>query len=383
VARKSSARGPVRFIVVGICAIAVLVAFVAVLRQSLSGINADADVVARERAGVVFLHPMTGLIGALVEAQSAAVRGEKVDEAGVTKSLDSVGRANSKVGGLLDTEQRYADLRTHVEDVLKSPDKGLAAYLTYSGVVTLAMDLVRRVGDTSHLVHDPDLDSYYLMDSALVQLPSAMIQAGQAADVARLAGGNLLTGEDAVKAAVARHGVAEASERVSDGLYKSVDSTSRTVLGVNITPQLDAFRAAADVFSPPTMLSQLAGNVDAKVLQDAAHEVFAAALPLAHKLLGELDAVLFVRATSLADSQHFTVWVATGVAALLVVAVLVLLLTRGRARSRRSLADAGVGPSANQVPDVALAALTDVRRLMDADDFAAGRPRSRTRADAR
>jgi hypothetical protein len=37
-------------VVVGICVIAVLVAFVAVLRQSLSGINADADVVARERA---------------------------------------------------------------------------------------------------------------------------------------------------------------------------------------------------------------------------------------------------------------------------------------------------------------------------------------------
>jgi hypothetical protein len=74
---------------------------------------------------------------------------------------------------------------------------------------------------------------------------------------------------------------------------------------------------------------------------------------------------------------------ATGVAALLIVAVLVLLLARGRARSRRSLAEAGVGPSASPVPDVALAALTDVRRLMETDDFAAGRPRSRTRADAR
>jgi hypothetical protein len=373
----------VRIVVVGICVIAVLVAFVAVLRQSLSGISADANVVTRERAGVVFLHPMTGLLGALVELQSAAVRGDRVDEAGVTKSLDSVGRANSKVGGLLGTDQRYADLREQVENALKSGVRGRDAYVTYSGIVTLAMDLVRLVGDTSHLVHDPDLDSYYLMDSALVQLPFAMIQAGQAADVSRLAGGAKLTGEDAVKAAVARHDVAAASERVSDGLNKSVDNTARTVLGANITPQLDAFRAAADVFSPPTMLSQLAGDVDAKTLQDASHQVFAAALPLTHKLLGELDAVLALRETSLADSRQSTVWIATGVAALLVVAMLVLLLSRGRGRSRRSLADAGVGPSAKPVPDVALAALSDVRRLMEAEEIASGRSRPRARADAR
>jgi hypothetical protein len=152
--------------------------------------------------------------------------------------------------------------------------------------------------------------------------------------------------------------VAEASERVSDGLNKSVDNTTRTVLGANIAPQLDAFRAAADVFAPPTMLSQLAGTVDAQKLQEAAHQVFVAALPLAHKLLGELDAVLATREASLANSRQFTVSVASGVAALLIVAVLVLLLTRGRTRSRRSLAEAGVGPSANPVPDVALAALT-------------------------
>jgi hypothetical protein len=373
----------VRILVVAVCVVAVLVAFVVVLRQSLGGINSDAGVVTQERAGVVFLHRLTGLIGTLVEAQSAAVRGEEVDAAGVNKSLDSLGLANAKVGGLLDTGQRYDDLRKQVDSALKSPGRGRDAYLTWTGVVTLAMDLLRLVGDTSHLVHDPALDSYYLMDSALVQLPSAMVQAGQAADVARLAGGKQLTGEDAVKAAVARHGVAEASERVSDGLNKSVDNTARTVLGANIAAQLDAFRAAADVFSPPTMLSQLAGDVDATTLQNAAHQVFAAALPLTHKLLGELDALLATREATLADSRQFTVSIASGVAALLIVAVVVLLLTRGRARSRRSLAEAGVGPSANPAPDVALSALTDVRRLMEADDLAGGRPRTRARADAR
>ena len=304
-ARSSRARGPVRIIVVGICVIAI-VAFVTVLRQSLSGIDADANVVAKERAGVVFLHSMTSLIGALVEARSAAVRGDKVDEAGVTKSLDSLGRANSKVGGQLATDQRYGDLRTLVENALTSPDRGSAAYLTWSGVVSLAMALINLVGDTSHLVHDPDLDSYYLMDSAIVRLPDAMVLAGKAADLVVLAGDRELAGEDAIRAAVARHGVADAAEQIIQGLNKSVDATGRTSLGANIAQRLDAFIAAVGAFAPPTMLEDLAGTVSAATLAANARQVFATALPLSHRLLGELDALLAVRQQGLASGWRFT-----------------------------------------------------------------------------
>jgi hypothetical protein len=375
-----------RFIVIGISIVAVLAAFVAVLGQALRATDADTDVVVRERAGVVFLHPMTTFVATLIKAQSAAVRGDSVDDAPVKKALDSLGRANGRVGGTLETQQRYEDLRKEVEAVLATSVTGRDAYLAYVGVVTLAMDLVRLVGDTSALHHDPDLDSYYLMDSALVQLPAAMVFAGRAADVTHLASGGQLADEDAFNALLARREVAAASEKVSDGLNKSVDSTARAVLGANITPQLDAFRAAADVFSPPTILSQLGSPVDPTVLQRAAQDVFDAALPLAHKLLSELDEVLVLRENKLADSRRFTVWTASGVAVLIILSALVLLLGRGRAGSRRALAEAGVGPGAQAPQDVALTPLTDVRRLMEADEFIGTRAsgsRSRTRADAR
>ena len=171
----------------------------------------------------------------------------------------------------------------------------------------LAVDLIRRIGDTSHLIHDPDLDSYYLMDAAIVRLPDAVVLAGRAADLVALAGGAALEGEDAVRAAVARFGVSDAAEQVQAGLSKSVEVTDAVRCSAsNITERLDAFKAAADAFAPPTMLSDLAGEVDAATLADNASRVAATANPLAHRLLGELQALLEERATTLDGERRFT-----------------------------------------------------------------------------
>lgn len=385
---SSTDRHPLRIVVVSLCAIALAAAFVVVLRQSLAANAGDFGVVERERSGVVFLHPMTGLVGRLVEAQSAAVRGEKVDDAAVRKSLSSMAVANGKVHGVLGTDQRFTDLRRQVEAALDGGGTGRAAYQTYTDVIAITLELLQRVGDSSSLVHDPDLDSYYLMDSALVHLPAAMVYAGRAADLVALAGTTQLAGEDAVKAAVARYGVAASAEKVSAGLNKSIDNTARAALGANIAPQLDAFRAAADVFAPPTMIAQLAGEVNASDLAKAAHEVFTAALPLAHKLLSELDAVLAVRENSLGAQRRSTLWAGAGVVLVVVVALLMFAFTRARPRSRRSLAEAGVGPADRNVGDIALGSAADLRRLLDDDDDLTGAAQParwgpQARADAR
>jgi len=84
---KTSSWRAVRMTVTVVCVIAVAISFVAVLRQLLAATAADAAVVTAERQGVTYLHALTGLIGQLVEAQSAAVNDEKVDVDAVRKSL--------------------------------------------------------------------------------------------------------------------------------------------------------------------------------------------------------------------------------------------------------------------------------------------------------
>jgi methyl-accepting chemotaxis protein len=250
------------------------------------------------------LHPLTSLLSELVGAQSAAVRGEPVNVESVRNALGKVNDHDGEYGDALWTGQRLADLTSQIESAFARADTGRAAYETYSTLVNLTLQLLRRTGDSSHLIHDPDLDSFYLMDAATTRLPDAVVYAGRAADLVALAGGRPLTGEDQVRAAVARFGVSYDAERVADGLTTSVDFTSRAELGTNIAQRFDAFRAAADAFAPPTMLQDLATTVDAGTMAANARRVSAAATALAHLLLSESSALLDNRAASLSERRQ-------------------------------------------------------------------------------
>jgi hypothetical protein len=322
-------RNGVRIGAVSVCTLAVAGLLAAVVQQSWRATAATAEVVRLEQRGAEILHPLTTLLAELVEAQSTAVRGESVDMETVRGALAGVAEVDAQHGVALKTRQRLADLTARVESAFGRAETGRAAYDTYTGIVTLTVDLVRLVGDNSHLIHDPDLDSYYLMEAAIIQLPDSMVFAGRAADLVALAGGESLVGEDEVRAAVARFGVSSAAEKVNAGLTQSVDFTARSELGTNIAERLDAFRAAADSFAPPTMLAELSTSVPAATLAANARRVYAAANPLAHRLLGELQELLDDRAAKLAGERRLTAVAAALIAVLGIVMICLLTFARG------------------------------------------------------
>jgi len=382
---RSTSRRAARVLVLSACTLAVAGLFAAVVRQSWAMNSAAAGIVRVESQGAAILHGMTTLVGELVEAQSAAVRGEKVDGESIRKAVAEIEEEDGEYGPVLQTHQRLTDLSAAVESALARADTGHAAYETYSGLVTLAVDMIHQVGDVSHLIHDPDIDSFYLMDAAIIRLPDAIVLAGRAADLVALAAGNELRGEDAVRAAVARFGVSAAAEQVSNGLRKSVDFTASPDLSSHIAERLDAFRAAADAFAPPTMLAQLADTVDPKVLAANARRVYATANPLAHRLLGELQTLLDKRTARLQGERRFTT-VSAGLAAL---AGLVMLWLLALIRRRPGRADGAAGTSGETAAadDVRIGSLRYARELLDAEELvhvgrAVGK-RSGERDDAR
>jgi len=374
-----------RTVAIVACVLVILGLFGAVVRQSWQTNAAAAEVVRLEHDGATVLHNMTSLLAELVAAQSAAVRGQPVAADRLRTALNEVGAEDAEYGQRLQTSQRLSDLRTKVDTALAQAETGRAAYETYSLITTLAVQLIRRIGDMSHLVHDPDLDSYYLMDAAIIRLPSAMVLAGKAADLVALAGGKNLTGEDAVTAAVARFGVSNAAEEVSAGLSKSIDFTDRSELGTNITERLDAFKAAVDSFAPPTILFELAASVDATQLAQNAGRVAAAADPLAHRLLSELEVLLDGRISRLAGQWRFTL-VAGGLAAVVALLVLWLVIVpRPRAAAVTETA-APAAPRHGRPADLPVGSLAYAREVLDGDRSvhvgrAAG-PRAREWGDA-
>src|SRR3954470_18913336 len=97
---------------------------------------------------------------------------------------DSVAGRSSDLAALRSAAERLPDLKATVP----------------SGADPAALGaLVTQVGNSSNLILDPDLDSFYVMDAQIVQLPKALVAAAEA----QAAGGG---GEPAVAEQAVRSG---------------------------------------------------------------------------------------------------------------------------------------------------------------------------------
>src|SRR5215813_5832187 len=102
--------------------------FAVVLRQSWTANAASSRIVSDDRSRVAYLGPLTHLIGALSEAQSAAVREIPIDRAAVQSAVDTVEGVDRTYGNALSTTPRWTDLRDRVNTVMTQSVTGRAAY---------------------------------------------------------------------------------------------------------------------------------------------------------------------------------------------------------------------------------------------------------------
>jgi hypothetical protein len=373
-----SRRHLVRVFVLVLLSILAIGQFAMVLAQSWPTGTTESRLVTDERHRIAYLRPLAHLIGVLVEAESAAVQDLRVDTDAVHSAVDAVDAVDRAYHGPLGTGQRWSELRGRTEAVLARPGRGSQAYLAFADLTTLALDLVRRVGDTSDVLIDPQLDSYYVMEPALLRLPVVMVSAGRAADLATVAGGNSPTGQYAIQVAVARYDVANAAADANAGLSRGIEVTGRPALGASLAGHLDGFRTAVDEFAPPAILNTLAGPVDAYSLPPAAGSVRVTTLALADAVLSELDGLLTNREDTLAGQRQLALGAGTGglvaVLALVVLAVLWLLRTPVSAPVPAEAAEPGVPlvHPAERVPGD----LVDVHDLLDFEELVQARRRT-------
>jgi hypothetical protein len=303
--------------------------FVFVMAQSWSVTSRGQANVEAERHGVAYLQPLVQLVGELTDAQSAAVRGAQPDANQIDAAVTAVDTADDTNGDPLGTHRRWSELRGRIATLVGQHLGGEQAYAAYSAVVALAVDLVRKVGDSSRLVPDPQLDAYYLADATLLWVPDVLVSAGRAADLAVLAERAPSDGAQ-TRVSVARYQVAVASEQMSTSLHKALDSKAQDgsgspTLGPNLAGQLDAFTSAVDAFVPPAMWLQSLSKVDTVSLRSGSDRVRQQVRPLAGAALGELDSLLGERQDGLSIRQTWSM-LGAGVGVLLLGALLSLLL---------------------------------------------------------
>jgi diguanylate cyclase (GGDEF)-like protein len=173
-----------KFVVVGIVLLVplgfVAAAYVQLQREQIA-------FSAKERQGVALMSPLVTLVADAAQARHRVVAGATGPGGAAQPDLD---RDLAAVDVLVD---RYAaSLRATDEWRAARSLVGIArragaeGYPAYNTAIEALLNLIVHVGDESNLTLDPDLDTYYLMDTLQFRLPVLLDTAGRAID--RIAG---------------------------------------------------------------------------------------------------------------------------------------------------------------------------------------------------
>jgi methyl-accepting chemotaxis protein len=139
-------------------------------------INEQIKSAKHERAGVAYVRPVLDLIDAAQARRLAAVSNAPdlpVHQDKVRSAFDAVQARQSELGSTLSLDKPFAQLkRSHAALVLTvaagQPDDTFKAHMDH---IHDALMLLREVSDGSQLTLDPDLDTFHLMNVAVLRGP--------------------------------------------------------------------------------------------------------------------------------------------------------------------------------------------------------------------
>jgi len=162
----------------------------------------DIDFAAKERQGVAYLNRLAelevGLAALQLHAETASL---------LPPMVDAVLRQDDELGKAIGTGDTILPLK----QALTAATLPHPAVAEIEAAVAATRAVIARVGDGSNLILDPDLDSYYAMDVAVVKLPELIEGAAKVYWAARPVAGD----EDRTIA-----GLAELLSRIGD--FRSV-----------------------------------------------------------------------------------------------------------------------------------------------------------------
>ncbi|MEV6493214.1 hypothetical protein AB0M20_32020 [Actinoplanes sp. NPDC051633] len=137
--------------------------------------------------GIVATWAYTAEVNATIAFSAAEEEGTDVVEPALLALADTVAG-------------RTADLAAVRDAMAAEPDLKLTTDIPDGAAPEVLAALITEVGNNSNLILDPDLDSFYVMDAQIVQLPKALLAAAEARTAERS------SSRDAVAAQAVRAG---------------------------------------------------------------------------------------------------------------------------------------------------------------------------------
>lgn len=318
-----------------------------------------------ERYGIEYLRPLSSLTESLSTHRSQVRRVAAGTEAAAKmKNLEQV--IDSQFAALEKTDKRLAswlktDKRALADEgrqelspsaiadrwtaIRNTPDpRGKIAGDTI--VLNRLMQLTSYVGDSSKLILDPDLDTYYTMTSLLLWEPQIFDQVGRLADAAEpLLNKKQISDAESVELLNVSSNIGQNMEQLRNAIDRAIKETPHfnqdKDLRSAVEPLLSTATSSIDKLLRAT--ERLASGKAEASVSPAQYTSMVTDAQTAHAglwktLLAQEDDMLRARQVSLEEQDR---WVLSGVAlAVLMVTALTVFLARRMARNVGSISDA-------------------------------------------
>ena len=235
---------------------------------------------AKERDGVAYARDAAAVLKAAVQDRAAVAAGRSASALG--GALAKLEQTDARLGSELETGKFLAAVKAGAGAAAGGGTESQHA------LVQTVIALIGQATDGSNLALDPDLDSYYLMDSALMALPT-LIDSTERLRVLALAAAKAGAADDGNRRAMT---VAETTGDIYGG---RVAAALDKVYGVR--PELRSAIAADSALKPMHAFHELArrANGDAARIGADADRVTEELFRLQDRLLTQLDLLLAAR----------------------------------------------------------------------------------------
>ncbi|MDX2154081.1 MAG: methyl-accepting chemotaxis protein [Bryobacteraceae bacterium] len=261
---------------------------------ALTGVTKDIRFATSERYGNAYLRPLLKILDGVQRHQAGDLRrGAEIVEEGL-RQLETVhaayGKALQFTAPALAARQRehltLTTLRSEWSAASGQAPGGAPARL-YAHLVADLRGMIAHVGDTSNLILDPDLDSYYLMDITLLALPQAQERLGALAATESLPENDRLVQAALIRTSDLDHIKASLSSAFNeDANFQGVSST----LQPRLAPRLAQYASASE-----SLLEALERNAAHPLVREAALHARQASIALWDAAADELDLLLDAR----------------------------------------------------------------------------------------
>ncbi|CAN5264282.1 methyl-accepting chemotaxis protein [soil metagenome] len=281
------------------------------------------DFSAKERLGVEYARPVIALLDAAqVRRRAATAKAADLPEAAakVKAAFEAVAAQEARFTAQFNTRPAFDRLRALNDTLAANPlgaDAG-ATFALHTRYTAAVSELLSDVADGSNLTLDPDLDSFYLMDTALAKQPMLIERLGQL----RGLGNQVLRSGGAIGAA--EHDILSIQFASAADYQAGMVKSLGRALGANtsLSAELDEKEAiaASDAFLQAAKTQILGDKTsgDAETFLALGNKAIAAHYVLVGKELTSLDAVLDARVSRLRHALWAQIWVSLACVALAV-----------------------------------------------------------------